>query len=1323
MHLLRLASPKWEAAKTVCSFSRTLLLLATLWCIGATPTAAQSCGSSNPIVCENQLPGTSDWAISGAGDLTIQGFATDISVNSGQTVSFKISTPATSYHIDIYRLGYYQGMGGRLVATITPSASLPQTQPACVTNASTFLYDCGNWAVSASWQVPSTAVSGIYLAVPTRNDTRGASHIPFIVRNDSRNADILFQTSDETWEAYNPYGGHSLYGDTGFNLPNRAFKVSYNRPYWTRNLEAATWLFNAEYPMIKWLERNGYDVSYFTDVDAVRNGSLIANHKIYLSVGHDEYWSGPRRANVQTALAGGVNLAFFSGNEMFWKTRWENSIDGTNTPFRTLVCYKETLANSKIDPQDPPTWTGTWMDPRFSPPADGGLPQNAVTGTLFRVNGPGSDNTNLSIKTPADYAHLRFWRNTSVANLSAGQTATFPAGTLGYEWDVDEDNGFRPAGLIDLSSASYNLTTDLLLDYGATYGSGPATHHLTLYRAPSGALVFGAGTVQWAWGLDSDHDGGNAAPDIRMQQATANLFADMGAQASTLQSGLVTPTQSTDSTPPESTITSPSPGATIEFGSVVTITGTASDAGGGVVAAVEVSFDGGKVWHAATGRDDLTYTWTALASGSATILSRAIDDSGNIETPGAGVTVKVPGVLISPDVAVSTDSPSASSTIKSPSFSTATGNELLLAFVAADELSGTVTVTGVSGAGLTWVLVGRTNAQGGTSEIWRAFAPNPLNNVTATATLSQSVASSMTIKSFSGVDTSGTNGSGAIGAVGSGHAASGAPSARLTTTRNGSWVFGVGNDYDNAIARTPGSGQTVLHQYLTPAGDTYWVQMENAPTGLSGTQVTLNDTAPTGDQYNFTICEILPSPAPTYNISGSIASASDGNGATVTASGPSNATATADASGNFTFFNLSNGTYTITPNKAGFTFAPVSQSVTVNGANVNGINFTATPLPTFSVSGSINGGAGATVNLTPTGEGGTNATVTADASGNFSFQQVLNGTYTISPSKTGFTFTPVNQMITVNGANVTGVNFTATAIPTWSISGTITPASTGSSATVKLTGASSASTTADSSGNYSFAGLVNGNYTVTPTKAGVAFTPSSQTVTIAGASIGGVDFTAATIQAIAIDATVFKDQNSASSTVTSPAFSTNSGGELILAFISGDYSSGTNTKVNSVTGAGLTWTLVQRTNTQSGTAEIWRAFATSPLSNVTVAATLSHSVASSMTIMSFAGVNAAGAIGATGSGNARSGAPTASLTTTRAGSLVVGVGTDFDNAIARSVGTGQTLVHQLLSTTGDTYWVQMATTPVAASGTKVTINDTAPTGDRYDLSICEILSQ
>ena len=102
--------------------------------------------------------------------------------------------------------------------------------------------------------------------------------------------------------------------------------------------------------MVRWLERNGYDVSYFTGVDADRRGAEILEHKAFLSVGHDEYWSGGQRANVEAARDAGVNLAFFSGNEIFWKTRWENSIDGSNTDHRTLVSYKETHANAKIDP-------------------------------------------------------------------------------------------------------------------------------------------------------------------------------------------------------------------------------------------------------------------------------------------------------------------------------------------------------------------------------------------------------------------------------------------------------------------------------------------------------------------------------------------------------------------------------------------------------------------------------------------------------------------------------------------------------------------------------------------------------------------------------------------------------------------------------------------------------------------------------------------------------------------------------------------------------------------------------------------------------------
>jgi hypothetical protein len=326
---------------------------------------------------------------------------------------------------------------------------------------------------------------------------------------------------------------------------------------------------------------------------------------------------------------------------------------------------------------------------------------------------------------------------------------------------------------------------------------------------------------------------------------------------------------------------------------------------------------------------------------------------------------------------------------------------------------------------------------------------------------------------------------------------------------------------------------------------------------------------------------------------------------------------------------------------------------------------------------------------------------------------------------TGFTFSPLSRTVTVNGADVTGQNFTATGTQsTWVISGTITG---GAGATVTLSGAANATVTADASGAYTFPPEPNGNYTVTPSETGFTFTPANRAVTINGANVTGVNFTAngSTKAPIAIDANKSVDHPTNGSTVAISALSTTAGNELLLAFISTDYLSGTNTVISNVTGAGLTWVLVVRTNKQSGTSEIWRAFAASKLTNVTVTATLSHSVASSMTVMSFTGVdtsgtNGSGAIGATGTGNARTGAPTASLVTTRNNSWVFGVGNDYDNAIGRTVPSGQSLVHQNLSPAGDTYWVQMQNTSTAASGTTVRINDTAPTGDRYNLSICEI---
>jgi predicted RNA-binding protein with TRAM domain len=617
--------------------------------------------ATNPIACENALPGDpeSDWQPGTPDDPAIEGFATQMSVNAGQTEQFKIKTSSTSYHIDILRIGYYGGNGARLITTIRPSVTLPQSQPSCITQSSTGLIDCGNWAVSASWAVPSTAVSGVYVAHLVRDDARPisgeSSHIVFVVRNDSGTAPVILQTSDATWEAYNDYGGNSLYVCNAVCPPGNpggykgAFAVSYNRPFSIPDTisfgQNEKQLFWAEYPMIRFLERNGYNIDYTSENSIAQSPGQLLNHKIFMSSGHDEYWSAEQRNAVQAAVNAGVNLAFFSGNLMFWKTRWGNSIDGSNTAFRTLTSYKETHFNAPTDPNDPPTWTGTWRDPRFSPPADGGQPENALTGQLSMVDSGSGDMT-----VPAQYAHLRMWRNTQVSRLTSGQSLTLDAGgnTLGFEWDMDVDDGFRPPGEFDLSSTTLTGINAFYGDYGTNETVNTSgTHHLTEYRAASGALVFDTGTVNWAWGLDTDNPGPGTAVDPNMQQATINVLGDMGAQPSTLMSGMAAPTASSDTSPPTSSITSPNAGASVSDGNVVTISGTAADAGSGVVAGVEVSTDGGGTWHPATisGQDNTTvswtYAWNAHGYPSVTVESRAVDDSGNLESPSDARTVNV----------------------------------------------------------------------------------------------------------------------------------------------------------------------------------------------------------------------------------------------------------------------------------------------------------------------------------------------------------------------------------------------------------------------------------------------------------------------------------------------------------------------------------------------------------------------------------------------------------------------------------------------------------------------------------------------------------
>ncbi|HEY4817521.1 MAG TPA: DUF4082 domain-containing protein, partial [Candidatus Acidoferrum sp.] len=233
----------------------------------------------------------------------------------------------------------------------------------------------------------------------------------------------------------------------------------------------------------------------------------------------------------------------------------------------------------------------------------------------------------------------------------------------------------------------------------------------------------------------------------------------------------------------------------------------------------------------------------------------------------------------------------------------------------------------------------------------------------------------------------------------------------------------------------------------------------------------------------------------TYSVSGTI---SGGSGATVRLSGGASASTIADGSGNFSFSGLANGNYTVTPTKAGFTFSPSSQSATVSGANLTGIAFTATA-QTFSISGAIAGGGGATVKLSGTA----NATTTVNGSGSYTFSGLGNGTYTVTPSRVGYTFNPSSQSATINGASLSGLSFTATA-QTFSVSGAITPTLGSSGATMTLSGAASASTTSNSSGAYNFSGLANGSYAVTPSNTGYSFSPSAQAVTINSANVTGV---------------------------------------------------------------------------------------------------------------------------------------------------------------------------------------------------------------------------
>ena len=746
------------------------------------------------------------------------------------------------------------------------------------------------------------------------------------------------------------------------------------------------------------------------------------------------------------------------------------------------------------------------------------------------VNGPGTDNLGFGIQ-----GSVRRWQDAFLAQHHGGFSRfngnrNPSGGTLGYEWDVDPDNWSRPAGLFDLSTATYKLTTDLLLDYGATYGAGVATHHMTMHRAPSGALVFGAGTVQWSWGLDSNHDNAQGfttpAASKDMQQATVNLFADMGVQPATMQSTLKAATMSTDTTPPKSSITSPASGALVTLNSSVTISGTATDTGGGVVGGVAVSFDGGQTWHPATGRGTWTYTFKPSSYGPTILKSRAVDDSGNIETPGAGVSVYVPG----PYTLTGTITPTAAGsgatvTLIGPYSTTVTANSSgvytftgLIAgsySVAATHtgylFNPAATVVAVNNASVSGVNFAATQASGGTYSISGSVTP-AVSGITITL--------------------------------------SGASTGTTLTTASGTFSFsGLGN---GSYTLTPSSAGVSF----SPTQSTTTISGANI-TGITFSSTSTSQTLFTtqtpgsldqsdGAKVNYELGTLLQSSVP-----GQITAIrfwKDAEESGLHTGNIWSATGTLLASVSFTGETPSGWQQQALPTPITIT-ANTTYVVSVNTANsyyvvtTGGLASKVTNLSLSSVVGS-NGVYSTTPGSFPT------------------------GSYQTSNYFRDVVFAP------------------STAIVTYSISGTITPTSSGSGATVSLSGSSSGTVTANSSGVFTFSGLSNGGYTVAATKAGVAISPSSTPVTISGANVTGVNFTATTAETIftsQIPALVNQTDGSGDNYEAGTVFTSDIAGQITtIRFYKGTSESGTQTgKIWSSTGV-LLASVVFTNETASG---------------------------------------------------------------------------------------------------------------------------------------------
>ena len=449
---------------------------------------ARACSSGNPVHLENCYPGSAGWKLVLAEPLSaggIEGFATASSINKGGSIDLKVNGAAgATIRAEIYRTGYYGGAAGRAISTIRGIPGI--AQPACADDGTTGLVDCSNWSVSATITTSAAWVSGVYMVRLVREDTGADAQVLFVVRDDGRASDLLYGVPMNTYEAYNNYGGRSLYefNSTG----GRASKVSFNRPFGApRDSALHDWYPRADLPLVSWLEQSGYDVSYNADSDLETGG--ILGHKAYVLGVHSEYWSQNMRGALQTARDGTTNIFVAGANAVYWKVRFENGD-------RTLVCYK-----SNLDPSGPTT---RWRDAAPGPNA----PENALLGAMYVGD---NDAQFFPLVVSQAEGQDRIWRSTPVASLAPGSTTSIGSGLVGWEWDKRAANGVEPPGVVTLASSP--VAGGLAQVDGASL-TGSTTVNVTKYTAPGGSLVFDTGTNFWSRGLALERRGsGPTDPD------------------------------------------------------------------------------------------------------------------------------------------------------------------------------------------------------------------------------------------------------------------------------------------------------------------------------------------------------------------------------------------------------------------------------------------------------------------------------------------------------------------------------------------------------------------------------------------------------------------------------------------------------------------------------------------------------------------------------------------------------------------------------------------------------------------------------------------